>query len=61
VAQAAAETSRAMTFSPAPVVAVPLPTRGIGIMSVILLSVTERVRMVGFRLQVGLGGQDVLP
>jgi hypothetical protein len=30
-------------------------------MSVILLSVTERVRMVGFRLQVGLGGQDVLP
>jgi putative ABC transport system permease protein len=60
VAQAATETSRVMTFLLASIAGISLFVGGIGIMNVMLVSVTERTREVGLRLAVGARGPDVL-
>jgi putative ABC transport system permease protein len=60
VAQAATETSRIMTFLLASIAAISLFVGGIGIMNVMLVSVTERTREIGLRLSVGARGRDVL-
>lgn len=60
IAQAATETSRIMTFLLASIAGVSLFVGGIGIMNVMLVSVTERTREVGLRLAVGARSPDVL-
>jgi putative ABC transport system permease protein len=60
VAQAATETSRIMTFLLASIAGISLFVGGVGIMNVMLVSVTERTREIGLRLAVGAKSPDVL-
>ena len=60
IAEGAAETTKTMTFLLAGIAAVSLLVGGIGIMNIMLVSVTERIREIGIRMSVGAREIDIL-